>query len=97
MSESPSTNERPIVVLGAGIAGLTTAYHILKSRGPDASERVIVLEKEERPGGLAVSVSQEGIHTYMLNMEKKWAWVNWSTRSMNWINPRPHQNHQVHG
>ena len=45
----------PIVVLGAGLAGLSTAYH-LRERGVASH----VYEKEDRPGGHTRSHLQEG-------------------------------------
>jgi len=46
---------KEIVVLGAGLTGLVTAYH-LRKRGFD----VIVLEKADRPGGVIHSVREAG-------------------------------------
>src|SRR3954447_11376287 len=45
----------PVVVLGAGPAGLTAAYELAK-RGRHA----IVLESEDQVGGLAKTVEQDG-------------------------------------
>jgi protoporphyrinogen oxidase len=54
-----------IVILGAGVAGLSTAYHLLKKQSAGAAppQRVVLLESEARPGGLAVSLSRDGIVT----------------------------------
>jgi len=43
-----------IVVLGAGLTGLSAAYHL------QDDEPVTVLEREPRPGGLCRSVTQDG-------------------------------------
>lgn len=43
-----------IVVLGAGLAGLSAALHLQDERD------VVVLEREERPGGLCRSVRKDG-------------------------------------
>ena len=43
-----------IVVLGAGLAGLSAAYHL------QDEDDVLVLEREERPGGLCRSVVKDG-------------------------------------
>ncbi len=47
-----------IVVLGAGLAGLTVARTLLEQSG---AGQVTVLEREERPGGMARSVEVEGL------------------------------------
>ena len=39
-----------VVVLGAGLAGLATAYELCRS-----GHRVTILEKEDYPGGMATS------------------------------------------
>jgi len=54
------TDKPQIVILGAGPAGLALAVQLL--RRPDLDAQVIVLEKEERVGGIAVSFEHEGIH-----------------------------------
>src|SRR6185295_15669327 len=46
-----------ILILGGGLAGLSTAYHLRKN---DPKLRVLVLEKKERAGGLAGSIEQNG-------------------------------------
>ena len=46
--ETPLAKSDPVVIIGAGLAGLSTAYHL---RGRDC----VVLEKAEGPGGLAGS------------------------------------------
>jgi protoporphyrinogen oxidase len=46
-----------IVILGGGLAGLSTAYHLRRSV-PDAS--VVVLEKDAQPGGLCRSRRRDG-------------------------------------
>jgi protoporphyrinogen oxidase len=65
MSEQQPQPQEPVVIMGAGIAGLTVAYHLLKKQEAGEAEKfpVILLEKEERPGGLAISLSREGIVT----------------------------------
>lgn len=50
-SPTPQPEQRPVVVIGAGIAGLTCAYQ-LKKRG----HKVVVLERQPRAGGLINSV-----------------------------------------
>jgi len=44
-----------VVVIGAGLTGLTTAHYLKK-----ANKNFIVLEKENRPGGVINSVSGQG-------------------------------------
>lgn len=46
---------RDIVVIGAGLTGLTTAHH-LKKQGRD----VLVIEKENRIGGQIRTYNEEG-------------------------------------
>jgi len=46
-------NNRPVIILGAGSAGLTTATELVK-----AGRKVIVIEKENRVGGLAHTVHE---------------------------------------
>jgi len=54
---------RPLhVILGGGVAGLTTAYRLL-SRVSDPKPRVVILEEQDRPGGLAISLSRNGVVT----------------------------------
>ncbi|NCC52880.1 MAG: FAD-dependent oxidoreductase [Spartobacteria bacterium] len=55
-----ATDKPAIVILGAGPAGLALAVQLLRRSEIDA--RVIVLEREERVGGIAVSFEHEGIH-----------------------------------
>jgi len=45
------------LVLGAGLAGLSTAYHL---RGLDPRRSILVVEKRRSPGGAAGSVRQDG-------------------------------------
>jgi protoporphyrinogen oxidase len=52
---APTENQPPIVVLGAGPAGLTAAYELAK-RG----RRVVVFEAEDQVGGLAKTVVRDG-------------------------------------
>ncbi|MCD6386511.1 NAD(P)-binding protein [Candidatus Sumerlaeota bacterium] len=47
-----------IALLGAGIAGLATAYRVAQSNN---EHEIIIFEKESRPGGLARSVTIAGI------------------------------------
>ncbi|OPZ22802.1 MAG: hypothetical protein BWZ10_00245 [candidate division BRC1 bacterium ADurb.BinA364] len=54
-----STPPRTAVVIGAGVAGLAAAIR-LKEFG---AGRVIVLERESQPGGLAISLRYEGVKT----------------------------------
>ncbi|MBI5116115.1 FAD-dependent oxidoreductase [Candidatus Poribacteria bacterium] len=49
------TSKGRIIVIGAGMAGLTAA-HFLKEAGFD----VVVVEKENRPGGRVISVHKDG-------------------------------------
>lgn len=51
-------HRRRIAVLGAGIAGLATAYRIVQS---DVEYEIVIFEKESRPGGLARSIQIDGI------------------------------------
>ena len=46
---------KDVVILGAGITGLTTAHH-LKKKGLD----FILLEKAERVGGVINTVAENG-------------------------------------
>jgi len=46
-----------VVILGAGLAGLTAAEY-LAARG----KRVLVIEKDAQPGGLAVTLKDESFH-----------------------------------
>lgn len=69
--EEPTKNtdrvEKPIIVFGAGPAGLGAAYYLSK-----AGRRVIVLEKEPRVGGMGASqkikdcIADYGPHTFHL-------------------------------
>jgi protoporphyrinogen oxidase len=67
--QRPEPDPQPdlIVILGAGVAGLATAYRLLQrwrdEERPGPPPRVVLLEKEDRPGGLAVSLSRDGIIT----------------------------------
>ncbi|MBM4035551.1 MAG: FAD-dependent oxidoreductase, partial [Planctomycetes bacterium] len=45
-----------IVILGAGLAGLSTAYHLRRGGRRD----VALHEREERPGGLCRSETRDG-------------------------------------
>ncbi|MGW6283307.1 flavin monoamine oxidase family protein [Kribbella sp. NPDC055071] len=51
-----ATHRRRIVVLGAGLAGLSSAYNLMK-----AGYEVTVLEAQNRPGGRVLTV-REGFH-----------------------------------
>lgn len=57
--------ERPIVVLGAGITGLTVAWRLAQRYG----DRVILLEKEPTTGGLAATL-RSGDHAVDLGMHQ---------------------------
>lgn len=46
-----------ILIIGAGVCGLATAYRLLET---DPSLKVTLLEREERPGGLARSLTVKG-------------------------------------
>lgn len=46
-----------VLILGAGLAGLSCGYHLKKS---SPSKRFLILEKNSRPGGLAGSFQHEG-------------------------------------
>jgi len=48
-------NSQPIVVIGAGISGLATAWFLQR-----ANHNVLLLEKNKYPGGTMQSISQEG-------------------------------------
>jgi oxygen-dependent protoporphyrinogen oxidase len=51
----------PIVVVGGGIAGLATAWRIReRARVRGVATEVIVLEREQDPGGKVISVANEG-------------------------------------
>jgi len=50
-----SSAENPIIIVGAGIAGLTLGYHLIK-----AGRKVTVVEMEEQVGGLARSFRYDG-------------------------------------
>lgn len=45
-------NEEEIVILGAGLAGLSTAYHLKRD--------YVLFEKEKEPGGMARSIYKDG-------------------------------------
>jgi protoporphyrinogen oxidase len=51
----PTTTDAPVLVLGAGPAGLTAAYRLAQRDVP-----VIVLEAEDQVGGLAKTVERDG-------------------------------------
>ena len=67
MGTNTSQSERPIVVLGAGPAGLGAAYWLAK-----AGRKVVVIEKEPRVGGMGASqrvkdyIVDYGPHTFHL-------------------------------
>lgn len=50
------TNDWDVIVIGAGMAGLSCAAHLAR-----AGKRVVVLEQHTRPGGLWSSFSRKGI------------------------------------
>ncbi len=56
-SRMPSQAQSPLVVLGAGLTGLSTALHGLQS---SASRRIVVLEREGGVGGKAKSRRRDG-------------------------------------
>jgi len=63
-ASTDSPTQPTAVILGAGVAGLTAAYHLLKNVDRMAIRpRVVLLESEDRPGGLAVSLSRDGVVT----------------------------------
>jgi phytoene desaturase len=47
----------PVIVIGAGIGGITAAIHLAKK-----GLRVIIIEKNARPGGRCDQISREGHH-----------------------------------
>src|SRR3989344_5490229 len=49
--------QRPIVIIGAGPAGLTAAYELAKRKTP-----FIVIEKDNTVGGIARTVEYKGYH-----------------------------------
>ena len=51
------SNDQPIVVLGAGLTGLSTALHAAENPG---GRKVLVLERDERVGGKAQSRREAG-------------------------------------
>jgi protoporphyrinogen oxidase len=56
--QSPQKKLKRVVILGAGLAGLSAAYE-LSRRGYE----IVLLEKEAKPGGLAISLDVEGVTT----------------------------------
>jgi len=48
-------NQQPVLILGAGLTGLTTALELSK-----AGRAPVLLEKEDRPGGLARTFAHDG-------------------------------------
>lgn len=52
-----SVQQRPIVILGAGLTGLSAALHLVDN---GEKRRIIVLEREQRVGGKARSERQDG-------------------------------------
>ena len=74
MAYQPSS--RPYVVVGAGIHGLSTAYHLakeLRDRGLGSGRDIVVLEKSE-PGagasGIAISFVSSDEEKYLIEIEK---------------------------
>lgn len=65
------TDERPVVVVGAGLCGLATAERLA-----DAGKRVVLLERRDRVGGLARSFHDDGFvfdlgpHYFFLNVRE---------------------------
>ena len=51
----PNINEIPVVIVGAGIAGLTLAHNLA-----NAGKKVVVIEMEKDVGGLARSFRYDG-------------------------------------
>jgi protoporphyrinogen oxidase len=49
-------DQKPVVILGAGLTGLSAAYHFEKNNFFNFS----IFEQEKKPGGLARSISHEG-------------------------------------
>ncbi|NMC14222.1 MAG: NAD(P)/FAD-dependent oxidoreductase, partial [Chloroflexi bacterium] len=50
-------NDEKIVIVGAGVAGLTAAAYLAK-----AGYNVLLLEKNDRSGGLLSTLSNDGFH-----------------------------------
>ncbi len=61
-----------VVILGGGVAGLAAAYYLQQA----GNTRVIILEKEESPGGLARTICRDGfafdlgVHGSILSSEE---------------------------
>ncbi|XP_022093641.1 probable flavin-containing monoamine oxidase A [Acanthaster planci] len=56
---SKSSADWDVLVIGAGVAGLTTAYRLLQEK---ADCRVLVLEAKDRVGGRTLSTELQGAH-----------------------------------
>ena len=48
-------NNNPIIIIGAGLTGLTTAFHLAKNR-----KKVLILEKNDRVGGQIQTLQKDG-------------------------------------
>ena len=55
--EQSRTSEQAVVVIGGGPAGLTAAYELIK-----LNRRPLVLEKDDKVGGLARTEDYKGFH-----------------------------------
>ena len=62
-TQAPTIKGRTSVILGAGVIGLSTAYHLARRRGQKASHRIIVVDIQVDPFA-AASKYNSGILSY---------------------------------
>ena len=48
---------KPVLVLGGGITGLSAALELVEN-----GEKVVILEKERKPGGMARTIKESGYY-----------------------------------